>query len=477
MLTQEGWDQLDRFFDASVEMTGNPPEHALFDPQLAEYLDTDWLIQRARIEEGLEPAQVEQLLTEKLVTKWPSKSGKQGFIPYSPRQIGVFQKLKATGRYELGELQHIAEHWGDYLEAVVIDEPPYDNRDGDELEHFRRRVQENLEFLREQSEPGGGPDGVARESFPNGGAVSERIAGKTQSDLPLSLKRAVQRSLWRLRWNEEFVRLLMAHQFEGQLLQGYGLEVSFYEMSWTGRDPTFGDVDWHGTFRRVRETRASGRKFPLRMPEFNVTERGLELIAKCTPDQYRTLYEKYHLEEMLQILEQMGKDLWSPPAPPLGDVVCAECNQPFWRDNSMKVYCTEKCRKRAKNRRWRESNPATSAPSAGEVLEQLWQRQLISRSEPPFGDVCRHCDRPAQVGLLCRRCYGVITGLAFFLAVIARQCWDATPARCRLRHPRRNCGASSPAGRSGSSVVDHAVPAMRRSIIRGRSGSGLRTAW
>lgn len=356
MLTQEGWEQLDRLFDVSLELTGNPPEYALFDPQLAECLDKDWLIERARIEEGLEPAQVEDLLANGLVAVWCSKSGKPGFIPYSTRQAGVFQHLKAAGRYQILELQYIAEQWRDYLEAVVMDEPPYDDRDGDDLEHFRRRVQENVEFFRDQSTRSE-QDDLACEKLAEWQATAQRVAGKTETDLSPALRQAIQQSLWRLRWNEEFVRLLMAQQFEGQLLQGFGPEVVFYGMSWVGCDPLFGDVDWRGTFRRLRETRASGRAFPLHMPEFNITERGLELTGKCTPDQYRTLYDKYRLDEMQQILEALGDDVWCPPPLPLGDVVCAECKRAFWRDNPAKLYCSEKCRKRAKNRRWRESDP------------------------------------------------------------------------------------------------------------------------
>ena len=102
---------LNRFYDAAVSITGNAPEIALFDPQLAEVFTTDFFIERAQIEEGVERAEAEGLLADGLIRRWTDRVGRQGFIPYSSRQAGVFKKLKETGRYDTAELQHIAECW------------------------------------------------------------------------------------------------------------------------------------------------------------------------------------------------------------------------------------------------------------------------------------------------------------------------------------------------------------------------------
>src|SRR5689334_12174238 len=88
---------LNGFYDAAIAITGNPPEYALFDPQLAEHLDRDWLIERARIEEGVQRAELEAMLTEGLIRQWHDKPGREGFIPYTTRQAGVLKTLKETG--------------------------------------------------------------------------------------------------------------------------------------------------------------------------------------------------------------------------------------------------------------------------------------------------------------------------------------------------------------------------------------------
>jgi hypothetical protein len=103
--------------------------------------------------------------------------------------------------------------------------------------------------------------------------------------------------------------------------------------------------------------RREGRLFPLRMPEFNVTEKGVELLRPLTPEQYAELYTRHRMDEMFRVMEEMGSEIWSPSVPPLGDSICQECAGHFDRQMITQIYCGERCRKRAKNRRWRERDP------------------------------------------------------------------------------------------------------------------------
>ncbi len=66
---------LNRFYEAAIALTGNPPEYALFDPQLAGALNREWLIERAQIEEGVERAEVEAMLAEGLIRVWTDGAG------------------------------------------------------------------------------------------------------------------------------------------------------------------------------------------------------------------------------------------------------------------------------------------------------------------------------------------------------------------------------------------------------------------
>jgi hypothetical protein len=329
----------------------------LFDPQLAEYLSRDWLIERAQIEESVEHAELEAMLVDGLIRQWRGKVGQQGFIPYSPRQAGIFKTLKATGRYALSELQHIAECWADYLDAVVISEPPYDDRSISDFEHFSRRVAENVSFFEEELKRGSERDELAARRLAEWQRAARLIAAKAERDLSDPLRHALQRQLWHLRWQDEFVRLIMAQKFENQLLQGYSVEVTFDGMSWRGGETTFSDINWESTFRRVREVRSEGQRFPLRLPDFNVTEKGVQLLKNLTPKQYSDLYLFCRMDKMFRVLEEMGSEIWVPAPPALGESICPECNEYFDRQRTTQIYCAERCRNRAKRRRWREKDP------------------------------------------------------------------------------------------------------------------------
>ncbi len=360
--------ELNRFYDTVLQSTGYPPQIAIFDPQLARALGRDWLTERAQIEEGVERPELETMLAEGLIQTWKDAAGQQGFIIYSPHQAGVFKKLKEVGRYELEELQHIAECWGDYLGTVIIDEPPYDSHDVSDFEHFRRRATEIISSLEEDVARGPSRSYLdADHALQQFELIKQRLsewrhtatilAGKTEETLSDRLRSAIQRQLWHLRWVEEFVRISMAQQFEAQILEGYSVEVTFNATSWHDGETALSDISWSSTFRRVKEMRREGHRLPLRMPDFNVTEKGIELLRPLTPEQYSAMYSRHNMQEMVHVLNEMGSEIWSPAPLPIGDSTCAECAATFYRGRPTQIYCSERCRRRAKNRRWRERDP------------------------------------------------------------------------------------------------------------------------
>ena len=274
---------------------------------------------------------------------------------------------------------------GDYLEVVVIDEPPYDDRGVSDFDHFCRRVAENVFFFKEEfargperpylePEQAGQQFELTRQRLAEWQRTARILAGKTEQTISDHLRSAIQRQLWHLRWHDEFVRLMMAQQFETQLLEGYSVQVTFNGTSWHAGETSLSDINWGSTFRRIRDMRREGRLFPLRMPEFSVSDKGVELLGRLTPEQYAQMYARHRMDEMFRVMEQMGSEIWSPPAPPLGDSVCQECEGHFDRQMATQIYCGERCRKRAKNRRWRERDPERA-------------RQCQARYWKGYGDV------------------------------------------------------------------------------------------
>jgi hypothetical protein len=347
----------DVFYETSVALTGYAPEIGLFDSQLAGVLEREWLFDRAQIEEDVDREEAETILAEGLVRQWEDREGNRGFIPYSPRQVGIFRTLKQTGRYGLAELQHIAECWGDYLEAVVMDEPPYDDRSVSDFENFSRRVEENVAFFQDEVERSTRDDENANERLEQWSRTATVLKGKSDETIGDRLRSAIARELWQQRWNDEFVRLIMAQKFEAQITSGCSVEVTFNGSSWNQGTTQLSDINWKSTFLRLRDVRKEGKQFPLRLPEFTVTETGIQHLARITPEQYSDLYARYRLEDMYRVLGEMGKEVWSPAPAPLGDAVCPECREHFDRKNPTRVYCGEPCRSRARHKRWREKDP------------------------------------------------------------------------------------------------------------------------
>ena len=362
LASEENEFDLNRFYDTAMELTGYPPEIAIFDPQLAGTLSIEWLIERAEVQELGTPAEVRSMVADGLVRLWKDQNGKQGFVPYSTRQFEVFKNLKATGRYSPSELQDIAESWTDYIEAVIVDEPPYDDRELADFDHFQRRIGENIEFFEFETQQlaeheSTSQEEVAKQRLAEWQRIGRVFLGKTEAQLSERLRDAAHRQLFHFRWQDEWTRLIMAQKFEAQILQGYSLHVSFNRMSWEAGETKLLDINWPATLRRVSESRREGRLFPLRTPDFNLTENGVELVRALTPEQYSEMYLRLRMEEMSAALNELGNQIWSPAPAPNGLSTCAECGTSFKREVSKQIYCSSRCRRRAINRRWREKDP------------------------------------------------------------------------------------------------------------------------
>ncbi len=156
---------------------------------------------------------------------------------------------------------------------------------------------------------------------------------------------------------DEYVRVIMAQQFEAVISRGYSPEVTFDAFSYQGAEVTFSRLNWDSTLRAFRETRKEGKSFPLRTPAFNVSERGIELLSKPSPEQYAQLHKEYSLDDLFRLLDELGADLWAVTPQSTGDALCPQCKTPFERTSPSQIYCGDRCRKRAKSRRWRERDP------------------------------------------------------------------------------------------------------------------------
>lgn len=358
---------LDHLFDTSMKVCGQAMEFRVFDTQWCGALTEDWL--RGSLTDLINPTDLQWILDQGLLRRWRNKKGEEGYILYTPEQAQVLQKLIASGRYSVEELRHLMTDWDDYLEAIVMDEPPYDDFEISDFEHFKRRVQENIELFEfDQEHYRERPNYLSDDGWEHQKTIVadkltywRRVArifdGKVEEQLSPKLRDGFLRQLFHLRWLDEYVRINMVQQFETAIKQGYSTEVSFDGFSNMGGEVTLSNINWGSTLRRFRETRREGKNFPLRTPAFNVTEAGIQLSSHLSPEAYAQMHEQYRLEDLFRFLDQFGSELWVAAPLAEGNATCPECDARFERTSSKRIYCDDRCRKRAKSRRWRERDP------------------------------------------------------------------------------------------------------------------------
>lgn len=363
----EGWAFVEAIYESSVESCGSPLELRLFDPQFSEHLDEDWL-SRATAKSGITPAEIRSMISNGLLKRWPGQNGSQNFTLYSEKQAEVVKQLLSNPRYGNEEVRHIVDEWNTFLEQIVMTEPPYEDMNISDYEHFRRRSNEMVEIFETKadfSDAQGNPLGQDRlaqtlkneqQKLSEWRFIRDFVHEHSEEELSPEYDQAWRKRLFQLRFVDEFVRIQTAHQFVRQIEMGYSPEVEFDGFETRGEEVVFTNLNWQFTLGRLRASRMEGSKFPLRTPDFNLTERGLELTGKPSPGQYQQLFSNYRLNDLFTRLEALGNDLWN-PAVSIGSVKCPECDQSFVRVVASKVYCSDACRNRAKSRRYRQRDP------------------------------------------------------------------------------------------------------------------------
>lgn len=360
------WAVAEVLYESSLKHYGVPVELRLFDPQFSENLNEDWLAGAAE-RYGITAAEIQAWAADGLLKKWPGPNGATNFTLYSEKQAQVFKGLFSNSRYSKEEIGHIADEWNSYLE-MVREEPPYDDMDISDYVHFRRRANEMVEVFRrkgEYSDAQGSPLGEERlaqilddqrEKLAQWELIRDLVDGRAETELPDGFQKTWKKVLFRLRFVDEFIRMQSAQRMVVQLEQGYSPEVDFDGWSQQGTEVTLTHLNWRSTLVQWRRSRIEGSRFPLRTPDFNLTEHGLELLGKPSPAEYEGLFARYRLGDLFSELERMGNDLWE-PAMPTGSVACPQCGTTFVRKIASKVYCTDACRARAKSQRYRDRDP------------------------------------------------------------------------------------------------------------------------
>ncbi len=346
-----------------------PLQFRLFDPQICGELQDDWLAYAVE-SHGITRSELGAMITGGLLRRWKDSAGRGGFLLYTEEQARLGKQLQAHGRYSDAELQHIFGEWNEFLETLCVDDFAYDTMEVDDYESWRRRTREMSQFFADdivRMDDGFCPVPVeqleghkanARRQYAEWLRNRDYFAVRSDAELKPRLRLDWRKALHEIRYSDEMARIFLAQPFKAQIEQGYSVEIFF--RGWETKnftETTLGSIDWRLSLARFKEARNEGKAFPLRTPDFNLTERGLELLNNPSPEAYKTLHEKYRLDELFTLVAERGPALWQCDASATGRGICLGCNAVFERTTWRRQYCSEPCRKRTKSRRWRESNP------------------------------------------------------------------------------------------------------------------------
>jgi hypothetical protein len=357
---------VDGMYQWSTAEFGQPIGLNLFDTRLCEAIDFTWLMDNVS-KYGATEQELRELLNKGILKGFSTPHGSTGFLLYTPEQVKTLKALKATARFNDEELRHIMEMWNAEIECT-LEVLPYDDPEISEYDHLRGKLAEyigetkrQIGYVENHSKSSDVEQRRALEHFKSELEKCDKAARRLDSWNPDALtdqmNTYIGRSLFRLRWADEWVRIENAQQFQTKVIEGYSPEVFFSAWSYSSAGVTFERIDWRMTLETFQRTRSRGRVFPLRTPDFDLVERGMILRQPMMPDAYADLCKKYRIDELNEIMCKMGSGLWNPPSKSITSAYCVECRNSFARTLATKQYCSDKCRSRAKQRRYRERDP------------------------------------------------------------------------------------------------------------------------
>ena len=220
---------IDQIYEWSTAELGQPIGLHLFDDQLAEALDLAWLLQQVCPHVVMEE-ELKQLVDGGYLKTWTSPKGGRGFLLYTPEQVKTFKALRELGRYSDDELKHIMASWNADIECT-LEVLPYDDPEISDFEHVRRNVEEHIaetklqiSYLDESSdlsiEECSKRSDRFKEELRKWNRVAQRLDSWNPAALTKEMSRYIERSLFRMRWTDEWIRIGNASGSELQYSRG-----------------------------------------------------------------------------------------------------------------------------------------------------------------------------------------------------------------------------------------------------------------
>ena len=283
----------------------------------------------------------------------------EGVPMYIPSRVGLLLKLEREG-FTAPEIEAFAAFEEGVIDEILVDEEtPYEDDDLKLLLAARRGMLATLQATtRAQSEgwvEATGLPGV--DDLPEQMAALERniaalesyIASGGMSTLAPKHQARLRRNAIKVRFANEFTRLMMVQQDRAQMGAGYSHFICFRRFQMNGGlaldSYTFSDICWGTTVRDPRGgARDSDEALPIRLPGLVLRGEQVTMTRRMSPTEYRRLMDEYNIDEYHRAYAALQ-----------GERLCIQCLAPIPSGSSpRRQYCSEACRNAAKQATYRE---------------------------------------------------------------------------------------------------------------------------
>jgi hypothetical protein len=260
-----------------------------------------------------------------------------GLPLYAEDRIELLMELQKAGCQE-AELALIADHEELMIDNVfAADDLSYVD---DDLELALRATRARLEAFDPEAE---------RADHQRERALLECLELAANSASRDNWTAGLERFAFHIRALEEAIRIHQVEQDRAKLRQGFGWSVQFDGYRWTSEAGyEFREVNWKSTLEFHFGTDGAAG-LPIRVPGLMLLGGEVKMVRPLPPSEYQAAWERSRIEEYLQRWEAFNQGLRD----------CAHCHLALPRSSGAnRVYCGERCRNAAKQKRYRERNPS-----------------------------------------------------------------------------------------------------------------------
>jgi hypothetical protein len=358
---------IDQMYEAG-RTTGTPLSFLLCDKRWP--LPLDQLPVAVKSETGEDVTAADLALKEQAgwypVVKAADPRADTGVPLYVPSRIGLFLKLEREG-FGADELRVAAASEEALIDFVLTeDDLAYVD---DDLECLILFAQSRIDALSHGGRTIDGKNVDVSDELALEHRALERFKSLRGKTLTEDGRERITKFAFRARAFNEFTRVMLLNQDRSKLEAGYSPSVVFTSERYsTGESGFIGDgILWEPTIQAAMSHFDGHEQPPIRVPGFVLRGPNVTTSTTLPPQDYRTRWEQHRVDEYLRTWARLH-----------GERRCLHCLQflPAKADAG-RMYCTEKCRNAARQRRFRQQNPG----AADRARKRYWDSVAVDDND------------------------------------------------------------------------------------------------